>query len=115
MIKALAVGSAADVSALKEYSQVADMILVDARPSEDTERPGGNGVSFDWRLLHGRRWRRPWFLAGGLAPENVEEAIRATGAQQVDVSSGVELVPGYKDPEQIERFVRAAKGVAAAA
>ena len=71
-------------------------------------RPGGNGLAFDWRLIRGRRWKRPWMLAGGLTPENVAEAVRLTGAEQVDVSSGVEHSPGYKDPERIRAFLRGA-------
>jgi phosphoribosylanthranilate isomerase len=86
----------------------ADQILVDAKPPKDADLPGGNGLSFDWRLIAGRQWKAPWMLAGGLTPENVAEAIRLTGAQQVDVSSGVEAAPGVKDAELIAAFVRAA-------
>ena len=71
--------------------------------------PGGNGLSFDWRLLVGRKWLRPWMLAGGLTPQNVAEAIRLTGARQVDVSSGVESAPGVKDVSKIIAFTGAAK------
>jgi phosphoribosylanthranilate isomerase len=70
--------------------------------------PGGNGLAFDWQLIAGRRWSVPWMLAGGLTPENVAEAIRLTGARQVDVSSGVESMPGFKDPVKIEDFIEAA-------
>jgi phosphoribosylanthranilate isomerase len=72
--------------------------------------PGGNGLAFDWRLLQGLRWTRPWMLAGGLTPENVAEAARLTGAGQVDVSSGVEAAPGRKDLDKIAAFIRAARG-----
>ena len=68
-----------------------DMLLIDARPPPGAALPGGNGVAFDWRLIQGRHWPAPWMLAGGLTPDNVAEAVRLTGAEQVDVSSGVEF------------------------
>ena len=110
VMKAVGVGSEADLPALDAYAQVCDQILVDARPAPEAELPGGHGIAFDWRLIQGRRWRRPWMLAGGLTPENVAEAIRLTGATQVDVSSGVESAPGRKDHEKIAAFVAAATG-----
>jgi phosphoribosylanthranilate isomerase len=108
VMKAIAVAEEADLEWLDAYTWVADQILVDARPPGGADRPGGNGIAFDWRLIRNRRWQRPWMLAGGLTPENVAEAVRLTGAEQVDVSSGVEARPGYKDPARIGAFVRAA-------
>ena len=108
VIKAVGVSTEADLAQIDDYFRVADQILVDARPPRGAERPGGNGLSFDWHLLRGRRWRRPWLLAGGLTPENVAEAVRLTGADQLDVSSGVEYRPGFKDPERIRAFMSAA-------
>ena len=87
---------------------MADQILVDAKPPKNADLPGGNGLSFDWRLVAQRRWLKPWMLAGGLTPANVAEAIRLTNARQVDVSSGVESAPGVKDPARIAAFTRAA-------
>ncbi len=79
--------------------------LFDARPVDmGNALPGGNAVAFDWRLLAGRRFPRPWMLAGGLTPENVAEAIRISGATMVDVSSGVEDRPGVKSAEKIAAF-----------
>lgn len=108
VIKAVGVADAGDLAALDAWDGAADMVLVDARPPRDAVLPGGNGLAFDWRLIAGRRWRRPWMLAGGLTAANVAEAIRLTGARQVDVSSGVESAPGVKDPARIAAFVRAA-------
>lgn len=108
VIKAVGVSSEADLAPIEDHVRAADLILVDARAPRGAERPGGNGLPFDWRLLRGRRWRRPWMLAGGLTPENVAEAVRLTGAEQLDVSSGVEYSPGFKDPERIRAFMRAA-------
>ncbi|MDQ2089485.1 phosphoribosylanthranilate isomerase [Marimonas arenosa] len=109
VMKAVGVADESDLPALEEYGRVADQILVDAKPPKGADRPGGNAIAFDWRLIAGRRWPVPWMLAGGLTPENVTEAIRLTGARQVDVSSGVESAPGVKDPARIRAFVEAAR------
>ena len=108
VMKAVGVAGEGDLAAVFEYSLVADQVLIDAKPPKGAAIPGGNGVAFDWRLLAGRRWLRPWMLAGGLTPENVAEAIRLTGARQVDVSSGVESAPGVKDAGRIAAFLAAA-------
>ncbi len=110
VMKAVGVAGEADLPALEEYAQVADQILVDAKPPEGATLPGGRGVAFDWRLIAGRRWPLPWMLAGGLTPANVAEAIALTGAKQVDVSSGVESAPGVKDEKLIADFIKAARG-----
>mgnify|MGYP001794004977 CR=1 FL=1 len=110
VMKAVGIAGADDLSALETYAAVADMLLVDAKPPKDADLPGGNGLAFDWRLIAGRRWPVPWMLAGGLTAETVGEALRLTGAPQVDVSSGVESAPGVKDPALIARFVAAARG-----
>ncbi len=87
----------------------ADRLLIEAKPPPDATRPGGNAVSFDWHLLRGWHAPVPWVLAGGLTPDNVADAIRATGATAVDVSSGVEKAKGVKDPALIEAFIRNAR------
>ena len=109
LIKAIGVSSQADARLADSYD-MADIILFDtkAEPS-DSDLPGGRGISFDWRALSGQKEQRDFMLAGGLTPDNVQEAIRLTGAAMVDVSSGVERSPGVKDASQIERFLRAAK------
>ncbi|WP_411956551.1 phosphoribosylanthranilate isomerase [Paracoccus homiensis] len=108
VMKAMGIASSADLDQIWDYGLTADMLLVDAKPPRDAELPGGNGLAFDWRLLVGRRFLKPWLLAGGLNPDNVAQAIRLTGAPGVDVSSGVESAPGTKDPDLIRAFVRAA-------
>lgn len=108
VMKSVGLSDPADLPALTDYGLVADMLLVDAKPFKGAELPGGNGLSFDWRLLVGRKWLRPWMLAGGLTAQNVAEAIRLTGAPAVDVSSGVEIEPGVKDEALIRAFVAAA-------
>lgn len=105
VMKALGVATQADLAAIDAYSEVADQLLIDAKPAAAGDLPGGNGLSFDWRLLAGRKyWTRPWMLAGGLTPDNVAEAVRLTGARQVDLSSALESAPGVKDPARIAAF-----------
>lgn len=110
VMKAVGVSTADDLQKIDAYARVADQLLIDAKPSGDADLPGGNGLSFDWRLIAGRRWALPWMLAGGLTPNNITEAIRLTGATQVDVSSGVEGAVGVKDKQLISDFIRAANG-----
>ncbi|WP_170572985.1 phosphoribosylanthranilate isomerase [Ruegeria atlantica] len=110
VMKAVGVAEGEDLAAIDLYSEVADQLLIDAKPPRNSELPGGNGLAFDWRLLAGRKyWRRPWMLAGGLTPDNVAEAMRMTGARQVDVSSGVESAPGVKDADLIQAFIDATR------
>lgn len=109
VMKAVGVTDEGDLAALDNYSQVADQLLVDAKPTQRDDLPGGNGLAFDWRLIANRRWQVPWMLAGGLTKHNVAQAVRVTGAQQVDVSSGVEAAPGDKDGALMREFVQAAQ------
>ena len=108
VIKAIKVHDAADVATARAYEGQADMILFDAKAPASLEGalPGGNGLSFDWSLLAGQQ---DYMLSGGLGPDNVDGAIRATGAAWVDVSSGVESSPGTKDKTLILKFIEAAK------
>lgn len=110
LIKALPVRDAADLTRTGDYDETVDMFLFDAPVAADATRPGGYGTAFDWRMLSGRDFTRPWFLAGGLTPENVAGAIQVSGAGLVDVSSGVESAPGLKSEGRIAEFVAAAKG-----
>lgn len=107
VMKAVGVSTAGDVERIADFEGVADQVLVDAKPPKAADRPGGNAASFDWSLIAGRRWSGPWMLAGGLTPENAAEAVRATGARQLDVSSGVESAAGVKDEALIRAFLRA--------
>ena len=110
VMKAVGIRDAEDLPRIAQYEAVADQLLIDAKPPRQGVGilPGGNGLSFDWRLIAGRRWARPWLLAGGLTAANVATAIRLTGAVQVDVSSGVESTRGVKDLDKISAFIRAA-------
>ena len=107
IIRALSVRTAADINAAAPWETVADHLMFDAKPPEGSSLPGGVGASFDWTLLADRSFSRPWFLAGGLNPDNVAGAVRISGAPLVDVSSGVESAPGVKDPARIAAFLHA--------
>lgn len=107
VMKAVGVAGPDDLPKLDAYARVADQLLVDAKPPAGGDLPGGNGLSFDWRLITGRRWPVPWMLAGGLTPDNAAEAVRVTGAPALDVSSGVERAPGVKDAGLIQAFLHA--------
>jgi len=109
VIKALAIAEPADLARAHAYEDVAEYLLFDAKADPEATRPGGLGAAFDWQLLAGRTFKRPWGLAGGLTPENIARAIRIAGPQFVDASSGVEDAPGKKSPEKIAAFVRAAR------
>ena len=113
VMKAIKVGSEADLDQAGPYAGVADWLLFDARPPAGMAGalPGGNAVSFDWRWLAGRRWQQPWMLSGGLNAGNVAEAVRLTGATMVDVSSGVEEAPGRKSPAKIAAFLAAVRAL----
>lgn len=105
VMKAIGIASETDLTQIDFYSKVADQLLIDAKPPEGADRPGGNAVAFDWRLIAGRRWSVPWMLAGGLTPDNVADAVRLTGASQIDVSSGVERAPGIKDADKMRLLI----------
>jgi phosphoribosylanthranilate isomerase len=113
VIKAIPVSEAADLDRAAQYETVADYLMFDAKPPKSMANalPGGNALSFDWALLADRRFKLPWFLAGGLTPDNLIEAVRISGAPMVDVSSGVEDRPGEKNLSKIKAFLDAAKGL----
>ena len=110
VMKAVGVADADDLPALDAYAMAADQLLIDAKPPKNADLPGGNGLSFDWRLIAGKSWPVPWMLAGGLTPDNAAEAVAMTGARQLDVSSGVEASVGVKDSELMTAFAEAANG-----
>lgn len=107
--RATGVASAADVRAAERTWGMADALLFDARAPKGAPLPGGNGLRFDWRIMTEAPPSMPWVLAGGLDTENVGEAVRLTGADFVDVSSGVESGPGVKDLAKIAAFTQAAR------
>ncbi|MGQ0527985.1 MAG: phosphoribosylanthranilate isomerase [Alphaproteobacteria bacterium] len=101
-MKAIRVTGAASLDAIKEYEAVSDWLLFDSGP-------GGSGKSFDWTILAGRSFTKPWMLSGGLDAANIGEALALLRPDAVDVSSGVESAPGTKDPAKIREFIAAAR------
>ena len=109
IIKALPVSAPADLKAAVLWEDVADHLMFDARPPEGSDLPGGVGARFDWTMMLGRTYRHPWFLAGGLNPQNAAQAAAISGAPLLDVSSGVESAPGVKDSARIAAFLDAVR------
>lgn len=110
VMKALGIATEADLALIADYAKVADRLLLDAKPPPGAALPGGNAAPFEWRLARLAPIPVPWLLAGGLTPSNVAQAISASGAPGVDVSSGVERARGVKDEALIHGFVRGARG-----
>lgn len=113
VMKVLKLREKGDLAAAEPFFGVADCLLFDAKPPAEMKNalPGGNALAFDWSILAGKAFPLPWFLAGGLTPENLAEAVRVTGAPGIDTSSGVEDAPGQKNPEKIRAFLAAAEAV----
>ncbi len=108
VMKAIAIAAADDLDRARAYEAAADWLLFDARPAQESDLPGGNARAFDWQVLAEARFSRPWMLSGGLSAANLAEAVAVTGAETVDVSSGVEDRRGHKDPDLIAAFLTAA-------
>ena len=111
VIKAIAVSDEADLSKADPFISHVDYILFDAKPPKGATLPGGNAVSFPWHILDGKKLPYKWFLAGGLTPKNAREALAASGACYLDISSGVETAPGKKSSPLIKAFLTATKAV----
>lgn len=112
VMKAVSIAGPQDVAGARAYEDVVDRLMFDAKPPKDAEAlPGGNALAFDWELLGGHQWQKPWTLAGGLNAGNVAAAVRASGARAVDVSSGVEERPGIKSVDKIGAFLALARGL----
>ena len=112
VLKAISVETPEDIAAIIPYEGIADMILFDAKAPRDLKNalPGGNGISFDWKLLDNAAIKGDFMLSGGIDAGNVTQAIALTKAAAVDVSSGVETSPGKKECGLITRFIAAVKG-----
>lgn len=113
VMKVLSVAAAADITRARAYEDVADRLLFDAKPPKTMANalPGGNAISFDWALLAGQSFKKPWMLAGGLTAENLAEAVQTSGARAVDTASGVEDRPGVKNLQKIKDFLGVARSL----
>jgi len=112
VMKALPIGDADDVAAVSAFSDVADRLLLDAKPPKGAERPGGLGVAFDWTLLKALDPELPFMLSGGLTPETVGAAVKTVRPMGVDASSSLESAPGIKVAALIEAFIANARAAA---
>ncbi len=115
VITAIGISSGDDLGQLSDFTEVSDYLLLDSRARWSSELPGGRGETFDWKILENIKFSVPWMLSGGLTHENVAEAINITGAEMVDVSSGVEIMLGVKDPALIQAFAIEVAGAVAGA
>jgi phosphoribosylanthranilate isomerase len=113
ILKACPIGGPEDVAAVAGFAECADRLLLDARPPQGATRPGGHGEVFDWSLLEALDPSLGFMLSGGLTPDTVAAAIRATRPLGVDVSSGVEKSPGVKDAALVRAFITNARSAAA--
>ena len=105
VMKAVAISGDDDIVLAREYEITADKLLFDAKPPKGATRPGGNALTFDWRLIAKQDWVLPWMLAGGIDVSNLAQAVNTSGATAVDVSSGVEDAPGIKNPDKIKELL----------
>ena len=109
IIKSFAISNPQDFKHIEPYCDFVDKFLFDSKPPKDSSRPGGNSVTFNWKLMTQYTFKKPWLLAGGLNSENLSDAVKQSGCKQVDVSSGVEKSLGIKDPRLIKTFITLAK------
>ena len=110
LIKAIGVEKESDLLSIKGYEESVDYILLDSKSKENGHLKGGRGISFDWNIIRGFNFKKPWFLAGGLNANNVIDAMRTTGAKMLDVSTGVETKPGKKSFDKMRKFIGRANG-----
>lgn len=109
VVKVFSVSEAADLERIKPFVGIADRFMFDAKPPKGSQLPGGNGVTFDWRILAGLDAGLDYMLSGGLNAANIGDALRSANPPAIDISSGVESAPGVKDPALIEQFFRAVR------
>ena len=110
LIKAIGVEKESDLLNIRNYESLVDYILLDSKAKENVRLKGGRGISFNWNIIKGYNFNKPWFLAGGLNASNVMDAMKATGARMLDVSTGVENTPGKKSFDKMRKFIGRANG-----
>ena len=110
LIKAIGVEKESDLLNIRSYENSVDYILLDSKAKENVRLKGGRGIAFNWNIIKGFNFNKPWFLAGGLNANNVMDAMKATGAKMLDVSTGVENTPGKKSFDKMRKFIGRANG-----
>ena len=110
LIKAIGVEKESDLLNIRNYESFVDFMLLDSKAKENVRLKGGRGISFNWNIIKGFNFNKPWFLAGGLNASNVMDAMKATGARMLDVSTGVENTPGKKSFDKMRKFIGRANG-----
>ena len=110
LIKAIGVEKESDLLNIRNYESLVDYMLLDSKAKENVRLKGGRGISFNWNIIKGFNFNKPWFLAGGLNASNVMDAMKATGARMLDVSTGVENTPGKKSFDKMRKFIGRANG-----
>ena len=109
IIKGIGINNKLDlINANKEYESVCDIILLD---SPSINLPGGNGKKFDWKVLENYQSQRKWMLAGGLNIGNIDQAVNISNPPAIDISSGVEMNKGIKNPKMIRDFVTKCRNI----
>ena len=109
LIKAIGVEKKSDLLNIRSYESCVDYIMLDSKV-KDGHLKGGRGISFNWNIISGFDFNKPWFLAGGLNANNVIDAMKITGAQMLDVSTGVETKPGKKSFDKMKKFIGRGNG-----
>ena len=110
LIKAIGVEKESDLINIRNYENSVNYMLLDSKAKENGHLKGGRGISFNWNIIKGFNFNKPWFLAGGLDANNVIDAIEITGAKMLDVSTGVENEPGKKSFEKMKKFIGRVNG-----
>ena len=110
LIKAIGVEKKSDLLNIRNYESSVDYILLDSKAKENGHLKGGRGISFNWNIIRGFNFKKPWFLAGGLNTNNVIDAVKITGAKMLDVSTGVETKPGEKSFDKMREFIGRVNG-----
>jgi phosphoribosylanthranilate isomerase len=102
IIKAFRINEEDDLEQVENYENYVDYFLFDGSKA-------GSGKKFNWQILKNYHGKKDWFLAGGLNVENIEEALKVTGANMIDISSGIEKIRGQKSSQLIKEFMQKIK------
>lgn len=109
IIKGIGIKNKLDLTkANQDYENLCDILLLD---SPSSILPGGNGEMFNWNIIKNCEPSKKWMLAGGLNINNIEKAVKISNPPAIDISSGVEISKGIKDPEMIKNFITKCRNI----